>query len=70
MSRLCIIPCGTAKIWDKNPNAGPTEAQYVCTGVFAAACQRYAMANFDYWVILSAIWFQKDNGAIQYRSII
>lgn len=54
MSRLCIIPCGTAKIWDKIPNAGPTEAQYVYTGVFASACQMYAIANFDHWVILSA----------------
>lgn len=54
MSRLCIIPCGTAKIWDKNPNAGPTEAQHVYTGVFVSACQRYALANFDHWVILSA----------------
>jgi hypothetical protein len=52
--RLCIIPCGTAKIWDKEPKAGPTEAQYVYTGVFAVACQRYAKAFFDNWVILSA----------------
>jgi hypothetical protein len=54
MSRLCIVPCGNAKIWDKEPKAGPTEAQYVYTGVFAVACQRYAKAFFDNWVILSA----------------
>ncbi len=54
MNKLCIIPCGSAKIWDKNPLAGPTEAQFVYTGVFAAACQRYAKQFFTDWVILSA----------------
>jgi hypothetical protein len=54
MSRLCIVPCGNAKIWDKEPQAGPIEAQYVYTGVFATACQRYAKTFFDHWVILSA----------------
>lgn len=53
-NKLCIIPCGSAKVWDKNPQAGPTPAKYVYTGVFAAACQRYAKAFFQDWVILSA----------------
>jgi hypothetical protein len=52
--RLCIVPCGTAKIWDKEPQAGPTQAQFVYTGVFATACQKYAKAFFKDWVILSA----------------
>jgi hypothetical protein len=52
--RLCIVPCGTAKIWDKEPQAGPTQAQFVYTGVFASACQKYAKAFFKNWVILSA----------------
>lgn len=52
--RLCIIPCGSAKVWDSNPNAGPQKAEDVYTGVFAASCQRYARAFFDHWVILSA----------------
>ncbi|MEK3713825.1 DUF6884 domain-containing protein [Paenibacillus sp. FSL R7-0333] len=51
---LCIIPCGAAKIWDKQPSIGPVEAQNVYTGVFAVACQRYAKTFFDHWVILSA----------------
>ncbi|WP_342439136.1 DUF6884 domain-containing protein [Paenibacillus sp. FSL L8-0436] len=51
---LCIIPCGAAKIWDKQPNQGATEAQYVYTGVFAVTCQKYARTYFDNWVILSA----------------
>jgi hypothetical protein len=52
--RLCIIPCGTAKIWNKDLQAGPTQAQVVYTGVFATACQKYAKAFFKNWVILSA----------------
>jgi hypothetical protein len=52
--RLCIIPCGSAKIWDKEPLAGPTQAQFVYTGVFASSCQRYAKTFFKDWVILSA----------------
>lgn len=51
---LCIIPCGSAKVWDKNPNAGPQKAKDIYTGVFAFACQRYATSFFDHWVILSA----------------
>jgi hypothetical protein len=53
-NRLCIIPCGSAKVWDKNPNAGPQLAKDVYRGVFSAACQRYAEAFFVHWVILSA----------------
>ena len=52
--KLCVIPCGAAKIWDKQPTLGPVEAQHVYTGVFAAACQKYANTFFDHWVILSA----------------
>lgn len=52
--RLCIVPCGAAKIWDKQPSFGAVQAQHAYTGVFAAACQRYASMFFDHWVILSA----------------
>ena len=27
MKTLCIVPCGKKKIWDDNPNAGPTKAR-------------------------------------------
>lgn len=53
-NKLCIIPCGSAKIWDKEPARGATEAQFVYTGVFAATCQRYAKAFYGNWMILSA----------------
>lgn len=52
--KLCIIPCGSAKVWDKNQNAGPQKAKDIYTGVFAVACQRYATSFYDHWVILSA----------------
>lgn len=54
MDRLCIIPCGSAKIWDKNPTIGPTEAQYVYTGLYSKSCREYAQTFFEHWVILSA----------------
>jgi hypothetical protein len=42
MKTLCIVPCGKTKIWDKNPNAGPTKAEYVYVGSFAKKCREYA----------------------------
>jgi hypothetical protein len=54
MSRLCIIPCGSAKVWDKQPDAGSTPAKDVYTGGFAKACQNYAQTFFNHWIILSA----------------
>lgn len=52
--RLCITPCGAKKIWDKMPHVGPTMARDVYIGAFANACQAYADAFFDQWMILSA----------------
>jgi hypothetical protein len=51
---LCIIPCGAKKIWDRVPDAGPTEASHAYAGAFHKACQAYAEAFSDRWVILSA----------------
>lgn len=42
MKTLCIVPCGVKKIWDRNPNAGPTKARYVYIGPFAKKCREYA----------------------------
>ncbi|WP_139488249.1 DUF6884 domain-containing protein [Brevibacillus dissolubilis] len=52
--RLCIIPCGQSKIWDKYPHAGTTQAKDAYTGAFHKSCQRYANRFFTDWVILSA----------------
>ncbi|WP_459502950.1 DUF6884 domain-containing protein [Bacillus sp. C1] len=54
MNRLCIIPCGKKKIWDKYPDKGPTEAKDVYMSPFGKACQAYASEFFEKWVILSA----------------
>lgn len=54
MKRLCIIPCGKKKIWDKCPDIGPTEAREVYISPFGKACQAYASQFFTHWVILSA----------------
>ncbi|HDR7286701.1 hypothetical protein SIL04_02435 [Bacillus cereus group sp. BfR-BA-00331] len=54
MKRLCIIPCGKKKIWDKYPDYGPMEAKDVYISPFGKACQSYATMFFENWVILSA----------------
>ncbi|MEK4413123.1 DUF6884 domain-containing protein [Bacillus sp. FSL K6-0268] len=54
MKRLCIIPCGKKKIWDKHSNYGPMEAKDVYISPFGKACQAYTTMFFENWVILSA----------------
>ncbi|MBS9806267.1 hypothetical protein J4052_25350 [Bacillus toyonensis] len=54
MKRLCIIPCGKKKIWDKYSDYGPMEAKDVYISPFGKACQAYATMFFENWVILSA----------------
>ena len=52
---LCIIPCGSKKIWDKNQNAGPTKAKNVYIGPFAKKCKEYAETFYpNAWCVLSA----------------
>lgn len=46
MKRLCIIPCGKKKIWDKYPDYGPMEAKDVYISPFGKACQAYATMFF------------------------
>lgn len=53
--KLCIVPCGSKKIWSKNPHAGPTKAREVYIGPFAKACLEYAEKfHPNSYVILSA----------------
>ncbi|MGE7632472.1 DUF6884 domain-containing protein [Bacillus paramycoides] len=66
MKRLCIIPCGKKKIWDKYPDYGPTEAKDVYISPFGKACQAYAVEFFENWVILSAKHgFLRPNDIVQ-----
>jgi hypothetical protein len=51
---LVIVPCGQSKIWKKNPNVGPTKAEYAYTGPPFKVNKEYAMNFADKWVILSA----------------
>ena len=54
MVRLCVVPCGSLKIWDKYPDAGPTKAEDVYIGPFAKACIEYAKMFYpESYVILS-----------------
>lgn len=51
---LVIVPCGVQKIWDKQPQTGPTAAKNAyLSGVFKLNRQ-YAERFGDQWVILSA----------------
>ena len=54
MKTLCVIPCGSAKIWDNQPDAGPVKAEHTYTGSFHAKCRDYARKYHKDWVILSA----------------
>jgi hypothetical protein len=55
MKELCIVPCGSRKIWDKNPKAGTQKARDVYIGPYASQCIEYAERFYpDSWVILSA----------------
>ena len=42
MKDLCIVTCGKKKIWDKNPDSGPTEAKNVYIGPLSKKAKEYA----------------------------
>ena len=55
MSKLCIVPCGSRKIWEKNSKAGPTQAKAVYIGSYAKKCIEYAEKFYSgHYRILSA----------------
>ena len=55
MNTLCVTPCGSKKIRDIFPEAGPTPARDVYIGPFAQKCQQYAQGFYPLeWCILSA----------------
>ena len=51
---LVIVPCGQAKIWDRNPQFGPTPAGNAYTGAPFKVNKAYAQRFGEHWVILSA----------------
>jgi len=54
MSKLVVISCGSKKIWDKNPNAGPTPARDVYISGYVTILKSYPQRFGIEWVILSA----------------
>ena len=53
-SVLVIIPCGQGKVWDADPDRGPTPARVAYTGAPFKVNRAYAERHADRWVILSA----------------
>jgi hypothetical protein len=51
---LVVVPCGRAKVWDKNPQAGSTAACDAYIGSPFKVNRQYAERFGDRWVILSA----------------
>lgn len=63
---LVIVPCGKAKIWDKQPNAGPTPAGQTYIGSPFKVNRQYAKRFGDAWVVLSAKYgFLRPTDAIE-----
>lgn len=51
---LYVVPCGKAKIWDKEPRRGATPARTAYTGSFASGTRAYAESTGAPWIVLSA----------------
>jgi hypothetical protein len=51
---LVIVPCGSAKIWKKHPDRGPTPARDAYIGSPFKVNREFAERHADRWVILSA----------------
>lgn len=51
---LVIVPCGKSKIWDKQPDRGPTAASDAYTGAPFKLNRAYAKCFGEAWVVLSA----------------
>ena len=55
--KTCIISCVYPKIWDKNPNKGPTPAKDVYLGYYFRTLREYADLFFiNNWFIISALY--------------
>lgn len=51
---LVIVPCSARKIWDKEPQRGPTPAKDAYTGPLFRLARRFAETYGYPWIILSA----------------
>jgi hypothetical protein len=48
------VPCGQRKVWDRDPQCGPTAARIAYTGSPFIVNRAYAERFADAWLILSA----------------
>lgn len=51
---LVVVPCGTSKVWDSTPDAGPARARDTYSGPPFKVNREYAERSGADWVILSA----------------
>jgi hypothetical protein len=51
---LVVVPCGKAKVWDREPRRGATPARDAYTGGLFRAHRAYAERIGERWVVLSA----------------
>jgi hypothetical protein len=51
---LVIVPCGQAKVWDRDPARGPVAAHDAYTGAPFIVHREYAVRFAQRWLILSA----------------
>lgn len=51
---LVILACGSKKIWDAEPQTGPTAARYAYKSPLFAVGRQYAETFAQRWVVLSA----------------
>ena len=54
MKTLVIVPCGKAKIWNKNLDHKLVKAEDAYTGTFFKINKEFASTFGDNWIILSA----------------
>ena len=55
--KTCIISCVFPKVWDKDPNMGPTPAKDVYLGYYFRTLREYADLFFiNNWFIISAFY--------------
>ena len=51
---LVVVSCGAQKIWNRRPDAGPTQARDAYISPVFRASRRYAQHFAEKWVVLSA----------------
>ena len=64
MRRLCIIPCGKKKIWDKYPGYGPMEAKDVYISRSEKHVNRMQLCFRELGYIISEAWILRPNDIV------